>query len=151
MIDSRRAFFKMGTAAILFSAFPVNKLCLAAQELPNPYHPIAEAAKDDPAFYLTKQLFDAQLGTRFYLQTEQGESVVLKLVEVADLKRRPGHTSFGKEGFSMLFSGKQQTELAQGTYKIEHAELGVFSLLIVPVESGKKGKKYEAVINRLYP
>lgn len=151
MIDSRRVFCKMGTAAILFSAFPVNRLCLAAQELPRPYYPIAEEAKQDPAFYLTKQLFDAQLGTRFYVQTEEGKSVVLKLVEVADLKRRPGHSDVGKEGFSILFSAKQDTDLAQGTYEIQHGELGVFSLLVVPVESGKKGKKYEAVINRLYP
>ncbi|HEX7332289.1 MAG TPA: hypothetical protein VF290_12375 [Pyrinomonadaceae bacterium] len=93
--------------------------------------------------------FKSQLGTSFQIN-HQASKVKFTLVNVASFASRK-ETEQGKEGFSLLFRGPQETTLKQDTYLIEHEQLGMFSFLVVPV--GTKGKRvphYEAVINRLH-
>lgn len=96
---------------------------------------------------LDKSAFLAQLNTQFTVN-ENGHAVGLKLVEVVDLERRSGARRHG-EGFSLIFRGAEDEALKQDTYQIEHAKLGGFSFLIVPVSATHQAT-YEVVVNRLY-
>jgi hypothetical protein len=75
----------------------------------------------------------------------------LKLTKITDLKaisRNPARIA-GKEPFSLLFSASSKsTSLDDGTYVMEHAALGRFSLFLASV--GKPtNRHHEAIIVRL--
>ena len=78
-------------------------------------------------------------------------SVSLKLVDMAD--SRPDTSSRRKtrmsENFVMKFQGPFDQELTQGTYRVNHFNLGDFDLFIT--DGGRVGKEqyYNAVINRV--
>jgi hypothetical protein len=98
---------------------------------------------------LSLAAFKSQLGTSFQIN-HQATKVNVKLVNIESFASRK-QTAAGKEGFSLIFRGPQETTLGQDTYLIEHKELGMFSFLVVPV--GTKDTRtphYEAVINRLH-
>jgi hypothetical protein len=93
--------------------------------------------------------FESKLGTSFVINHEAAK-VKVKLVHVNNFASAK-QTEAGKEGFSLLFRGSKETSLKQGTYLIEHEELGKFSFLVVPVGTkDTRAPHYEAVINRLH-
>ena len=146
MPTSRRDFLKKGSLIAVAAAVPTSIVLGASTnrtgaEAVSPY--IAQT-------HLTKGAFLAQLHTDFRIR-HTGSQVVVKLVEVTDLKNGKGVRA-GKEGFSLLFSGEQAASLSQGTYELQHGSLGKFSFLLVPVKSkDKKVRSVEAIVNRLYP
>ena len=73
-----------------------------------------------------------------------GASVTMVLTRVTD-ERKPGTKG---ECFSLLFSGPAPAA-RQGTYTVDHAALGRFSLFVVPVGRRTGGQDYQAVFNRL--
>jgi len=98
---------------------------------------------------LTLATFKSQLGTSFLLNYEAAK-VRTTLIGVNSFASRK-QTAAGKEGFSLLFRGPQDTPLKQDTYLIEHDDLGLFSFLIVPMRTRDTyAPYYEAVINRLH-
>ena len=98
---------------------------------------------------LTLASFKSHLGTSFQIN-HQAAKVKATLVNVSSFASRK-QTAAGKEGFSLLFRGPEDTFLKQDTYLIEHEELGMFSFLIVPVRTrDTRNPHYEAVINRLH-
>jgi hypothetical protein len=98
---------------------------------------------------LNLSAFKSQLGTSFSIKHESIK-VKLKLVDVTSFASRK-QTAAGKEGFSLLFRGPEESDLKQDTYLIEHEQLGMFSFLIVPVGTkDTRAPRYEAVINRLH-
>ena len=91
--------------------------------------------------------FQAQLKSEFLI----GKSKVpIRLIDV--VKHGSKKTMLGnKEAFTLSFRGTLKPSLKQETYTIEHAKLGAFSMLVVPVVSkDKEARYYEAVINRLH-
>ena len=93
--------------------------------------------------------FKSQLGTSFFIN-HQASKVQITLVDVTNFASRK-QAAAGKEGFSLLFRGAEETTLKQDTYLIEHKELGMFSFLVVPVGTkDTRAPHYEAVINRLH-
>jgi hypothetical protein len=86
--------------------------------------------------------FQASLDSRFRLGLEDGGSADLTLVEVSCASPVAGW-----ERFSLLFTGPREA-LAQGTYRVEHGDLGSFSLFLVPVTTDGDEQHYEAVFNR---
>ena len=135
MSSSRREFLKRGTFVALAAAVP---LALAEK-----------ASGTSTAAGLNMSSFKSQLGTSFHVN-HQASKVKITLVDVANFASRR-ETAAGKEGFSLLFRGPQETALKQDTYLIEHEQLGMFSFLIVPVGTkDKRAPYYEAVINRLH-
>jgi len=93
--------------------------------------------------------FKSLLGSSFLINHEASK-VKITLVDVTSFASRK-QTAAGKEGFSLLFRGPQQTTLEQDTYLIEHEQLGMFSFLVVPVGTkDTRAPYYEAVINRLH-
>jgi hypothetical protein len=140
MATSRRDFLKKGSLVALAAGVPLSLAERAAGR---------EAVVPSVASGLTKAAFEAQLNTEFLIN-EGTSKVVVRLVEVTDLRRRESAAS--KEAFSLLFQGDRAAALKQSTYLIEHEKLGMFSFLVVPVMSrNKRPPYYEAIINRLHP
>ena len=47
--------------------------------------------------------------------------------------------------FSLLFRGPVDPFLSQGTYRLDHAELGALDIFLVPIGPDAEGMRYEAV------
>jgi len=141
MSTSRRDFIKKGSLLALLAGVPVS---LAGKVI----------GKEPPAALaglgLSKAAFLAQLNTDFHVN-ETTAKLKVKLVAVEDLPQTRAFGN-GKEGFSLLFRGNQTSVLKQNTYFIEHARLGSFSFLLVPIMTpDKSAPYYEAIINHLHP
>jgi hypothetical protein len=137
MSSSRRDFLKRGTLVALAAGVP---LTLTGK---------ASGMGTSTATGLNLKAFKSQLGTSFSIKHESTK-VKFTLVDVTSFASRK-QTAAGKEGFSLLFRGPEESELKQDTYLIEHEQLGMFSFLIVPVGTkNMRAPRYEAVINRLH-
>ena len=142
--SSRREFLKRGTFVALAAGVP-----LALNEKAFGMGTKKLTAPGLNATGLNLDSFESQLGTSFLINHEASK-VKIRLVNVANFASQK-QTAAGKEGFSLLFRGPQETTLKQDTYLIEHEELGVFSFLIVPVGTkDTRAPHYEAIINRLH-
>ena len=92
---------------------------------------------------LNFESFAARLNTPFRVRQEEAGAVELQLIEVND-KSIPR-----QEMFSLIFQGPNQAFLPQRLYSIEHDQIGVFDLFLVPIGQDENGYRYEAVFNRL--
>ena len=139
MSSSRREFLKRGTFVALAAGVPLTL----------PETAFGMGITKSTAADLNLESFESQLGTSFLIN--QGASrVKIRLVNVTNFASQK-QTAAGKEGFSLLFRGPKETTLKQGTYEIQHEQLGTFSFLIVPVGTkDTRAPHYEAVINRLH-
>jgi hypothetical protein len=138
MSSSRREFLKRGTLMALAAGVPLSLTEKA----------FGMGTQTSTTAGLTLTSFKSQLGTSFFVSNETA-TVKTTLVSVKSFASRK-QTAAGKEGFSLLFRGSKQTTLKQGTYVIEHEELGTFSFLIVPVGMmDTRAPYYEVVVNRL--
>jgi len=136
MRSSRREFLKRGTFVALAAGVP---LALTEKAF----------GMGTTAAGLNLAAFKSQLNTSFLIN-HQASKVKITLVNVANFASRT-QTLAGKEGFSLLFRGPQETILQQDTYLMEHEELGMFSFLVVPVGTkDTRAPHYEVVINRLH-
>jgi len=139
MSSSRREFLKRGTFVALAAGVP-----LALTE-----KAFGMGTSTSKVAGLNMAAFKSQLGTSF-LFNHEASKVKIKLVNVTSFASRK-ETAAGKEGFSLLFRGPQEATLKQDTYLIEHAQLGMFSFLVVPVRTRDMSTPhYEVVINRLH-
>ena len=154
MSVSRRLFLKAfsGTALIaslphaVVSSFAQNKKALIQDgESRTGITGIPVVSERDPLYYYDSTAFSAYLGSIFRVYLSRRKYLDLKLVEVSQLKQSVP----GKDGFVLLFRDSRANRLPGGLYKIEHAALGTFSLMLGPVDRGSV--TYEAIINRLYP
>ena len=91
---------------------------------------------------LTAATFEPHVGTTFTIEVA-AERVPLVLESVATLADRPG----GRDPFSLLFRGSAEPLLAQSIRRLEHAELGVLEIFIVPLAPDRGGARYEAIFS----
>jgi uncharacterized protein DUF6916 len=139
MSSSRREFLKNGSLMALVAGIPVTFTQVAS----------GMGITTSAAAGLDLESFESQLGTSFVINHETAK-VEVRLVHVTNFASTK-QIEAGKEGFSLLFRGSKEATLKQGTYLIEHKELGKFSFLIVPVGTkDTRAPHYEAVINRLH-
>ena len=91
--------------------------------------------------------FARQLNTLFCTQTAHG-LIELKLIEAKELPEGSHSTQF-KNPISLIFINNSQPDmvLSQGTYRLEHPALGVLSLFVTPVLSGRPAPDYQVLIN----
>ncbi|MDH3403863.1 MAG: hypothetical protein OES32_02795 [Acidobacteriota bacterium] len=66
-----------------------------------------------------------------------------ELIEVSALGETVGPE--GRRAFSLVFRGPLDPFIEQRICRIEHEELGVIDLFLVPVGPDEKGMRYEAV------
>jgi hypothetical protein len=94
------------------------------------------------AAYLHRETYLPYVGSDFRILRPGASTMRVKLIDVKQLPS-PG------EAFSLLFSGRAQSGVAGGIYRIEHPALGGFDLFAGPVGRGLKSLDLEAVINRI--
>lgn len=103
---------------------------------------VAAGAESSSEAWPALDSFRAAVGTAFRVDAGDGHTVELTLAEVDETARRPRW-----ESFSLLFAGAGEA-LVQGTYPVDHGDLGSSLLFLVPVAGDGDGRLYEAVFNR---
>jgi hypothetical protein len=96
------------------------------------------------SIYLTKNIFEQNLNTKFWLADDRADSYPIDLVEIAN-----EHSSARQEQFALRFRGDSNQVLPQRIYPIKHNSIGEFELFLVPISRDATGTFYEAVFNRL--
>jgi hypothetical protein len=94
--------------------------------------------------WLTCDQFAGRVGERFEVAVEGGAPLVLELTEATEGSEAggPGPDGQERQQFSLVFLGIPG--LAQGTYRLVHAELGDLELFLVPIGPRGEGMQYEA-------
>jgi hypothetical protein len=89
---------------------------------------------------LTLATFEPLVGDAFAVVVEPA-TIELVLESATTLGARPG----GRDPFTLEFRGPSEPLLAQATYALEHADLGVLEIFIVPLGRDAGGTSYEAI------
>jgi hypothetical protein len=92
---------------------------------------------------LTREMFEENLHTRFWLVGEDIEPYAMELVEFVD-----GYSTAKQEQFSLRFRGDREKVFPQRIYAMKHEVIGEFELFLVPIGRDDSGTFYEAVFNR---
>ncbi len=94
--------------------------------------------------YPSKAGFEAQVGTRFSMELDDGviATVLLKKCETKT------DTSL-QECFSLVFVAPEDAPPVQTMRKLHHDVLGEMTVFLVPIKRDAIGLYYEAVFNRL--
>ena len=93
---------------------------------------------------LKPNLLTPHIGTTFEVLTDPTNVFSLTLTNVLEHEKTERN-----EAFSLLFHGPQSPFMPQAIYKLQHAELGVFEIFLVPVARDQDGFEYEAVFNQM--
>ncbi|WP_022948207.1 DUF6916 family protein [Methylohalobius crimeensis] len=100
---------------------------------------------------LTKDDFEKHLNQSFRITLED-EAVDFTLVEVTELPRKVSNAEVAKAlglaeraPFTMIFRGPREAESGQGTFAVEHPEMGHMSLFMVPVQGTDEHIDYEVI------
>jgi hypothetical protein len=94
-------------------------------------------------------IFERHLGTAFQIVAESGSAS--RLVHLTEVIRsqtiaKPGRGASGPTpAFSLTFQGPLGPALLQDTYRVEHPQLGVFPLFVVPIGAIQSEVRYQAV------
>jgi hypothetical protein len=99
-----------------------------------------------PLDQLTSADFVVQLHTIFRAQWTDIEPVDLELNHVSDLNPASTATPEGRQPFSLEFLGPVSSHyLPQHIYRLEHAQLGVLEIFLVPLGPEQGRMRYEAI------
>jgi hypothetical protein len=153
MAVSRRGFIKKGSllavaaAASLASVERALGLDNSAEQSGVTQDNLTGKSGKTSALSLTKATFAPYVNTVFRIYPDTSKTLKTTLVSVADIGPVPDKTVAGRECFALNFRGSEP--LPQNTYRIEHDVLGRLDLLLVPIGKNKRGRYYQAVINRL--
>jgi hypothetical protein len=98
--------------------------------------------------WLTYDLFADRVGERFEAtpETTAGEpGVTMVLVEATESSEPggPGPEGQQRRQFSLVFEAPPPVR-AQGTFRLEHDDLGELLLFLVPLSADAEGVRYEA-------
>jgi hypothetical protein len=152
---TRRKFLRAGSVCALFAGLGLSpsELVLGQSKRKNPRFEVPYESKTNPVFYFNRETFAPHVGTDFrFYQKGARKGYGLRLEEVFDrqaqLKARRLRAHDG-ECFSLYFRGPASKDLPQGSYRMQHGALGVFTLFLVPGRPDSEGVVYEAVINHL--
>lgn len=88
--------------------------------------------------------FAELVGKRFRLQTEDGTTVRVRLIEThtPPTRRAP---RFRREHFSIVFDVPGSLKLDQGQYHLSHPQIGSMELFMVPVDLPADHNRLEAI------
>jgi len=84
--------------------------------------------------------FAGCMGTTFRVHASEEGREAVTLIDVKELG-----SSGPREQFSLVFRGGQGEHLRQRTYRMEHEELGLIDLFLVPIGPDDEGMRYQAV------
>ena len=89
---------------------------------------------------LTLDSFEPHVAEAFAIVAEPA-TIEVVLESATTLGARPG----GRDPFTLVFRGPAEPLLAQATYTLEHADLGLLEIFIVPIARDADGTSYEAI------
>ena len=91
------------------------------------------------------ETYEGREGEIFTIHADDNQSIELKLVELSQFEYPHQYA------FSVVFRGPEDRYVLQGTYKVEHAELGKLEMFLVPImyPSREPGVYYEFGVNQL--
>lgn len=89
----------------------------------------------------TVHTFTGHVGSVFRIQQDASSLLEVELISAGGMDEGSGRP------FSIVFHGPGDVLLPQRIYRMEHAEIGVFDLFLVPIGPDEKGLRYEAVFN----
>ena len=85
--------------------------------------------------------FSGHLGSSFRVYPDDSSTLDLELASATELGESSGRP------FSVVFRGPRDAPLPQRIYRMEHAEIGVFDIFLVPIGPDEEGLLYEAIFN----
>jgi hypothetical protein len=91
----------------------------------------------------TIDAFEKNLRTEFRVLRAERKAVTLDLVSV-----NKGQCTSTQEQFSLAFEASADDVLGQGCFRLEHDQMGVFELFLVPIGRDRGQIRYEAVFDR---
>jgi hypothetical protein len=92
-------------------------------------------------------VFAARLHQVYRLPLQGGGTLSLQLIEVRDLGTRQ-QDGGALSTYALTFrSAGEMRHAPQGTYRIEHDELGTLEVFLVPLGPDAVGMRYEAIFN----
>lgn len=102
---------------------------------------VASRAVDD----LHPSTFQPYVGTAFAMAAEEAPGPLL--LAAVDVHAEQPHAP-RPDPFSLVFTGPPGTAMGQGSYAVEHAEVGRLVLFLVPRQPAADGlPRYEATFN----
>lgn len=87
--------------------------------------------------------FEPLLHDQFMVHADQGDFEFV-LTEVTE---QPEHAGVDRVAFSLLFRGPVEPQFTQGTFPLNHEQMGDLPLFMVPVGREEEGVIYQAVFN----
>ena len=93
---------------------------------------------------LQRSEFASLVGSTFRLANGPSTQPLV-LENVATL---PNAAPSSEGQFSLVFRGNRSTAWEQGSYDLHHRAIGTVRLLVVPVDRGKKARRYQVIVNR---
>jgi hypothetical protein len=93
---------------------------------------------------LKPELLAPHVGATFEVLNDPANVFSLTLTSVVEHEKTERN-----HAFSLFFHGPQTPFMPQAIYKLQHAELGVLEIFLVPVAKDKDGFQYEAVFNQM--
>lgn len=90
--------------------------------------------------------FADKLGAIFAVSEPEVPAIPLTLMEAERLPARSAPPGV-RPPFSLIFLGKDPRVLRQRLYRLEHNEMGVVTIFLVPVGKDAEGVSYQAVFN----
>jgi hypothetical protein len=88
--------------------------------------------------------FATALNTKFLIPIDGADPIELELIEVSELR-----SLLKQEMYSIIFRGPRDVMLSQRMHRLEHTQLGMLDLFLVPIGVDEQGYSYEAVFNHL--
>ena len=158
MANSRRNFIKKSAMAVVAAGIPIELSRVVFARSGSEGFSVPSESLNDPLMYLKQSSFEPYVNSIFQVRTT-GFTSNLTLRQVGTQSVRTRSAKAGKtattvvrdptseDRFALLF--KSTDSLPQGVYNVNHAALGKFRILIVPVINRDTGSYYyEAIINR---
>jgi hypothetical protein len=96
--------------------------------------------------HLTHDDFAGRLGEAFSVTAPDGDTLELTLAE-ANLSPEDHAVPESRAPFELIFHGPESPFAPQGTWTLEHAELGELPMFIVPLGPEGGAMRYQAVFS----
>ena len=128
-------------------AFGVMSQDASSNSIPSPISNLVNGKQNLTLANLTAGDFSPHVDSAFLIRSESQlpKRVILHQVLEYTTKRDEMRPRNLRAAFSVFFRGASGDKLEQGTYRMDHDELGTFELFLVPIGSGRDATVFEAV------
>jgi hypothetical protein len=94
-------------------------------------------------------IFTRHVGDVFRLAVDETTTIEARLIEATPSSAASASSppNERRAPFSLVFRGPDSPPLSQRIYRLEHPELGVLDVFLVPIGQDAGGMRYEAVFN----